>query len=113
MVTVATGQAAEAAVAQQLQARGYKIIDRNWKTKICELDIVAQKDKIIYFVEVKYRIGTDQGSGLDYINWKKLGQLEFAARVWCKDHDWEGDCRLLGAEVSGLDYENISLVEIA
>ena len=112
MKTTAIGQSAEAAVAKHLAQNGYKILAQNWKTKVCEIDIVARKDDVIYFVEVKYRGSAEQGSGLEHITPQKLNQIKFAVRVWCQNNDWEGDCRILGAEVSGLDFENIELVEI-
>ena len=112
MITTTQGQAAEIAVAEQLNSQGYKILGRNWKTKICEIDIVAQKDKIVYFVEVKYRADAQQGSGLEHITPKKLNQIKFAVRVWCQNYNWNGDCRILGAEVSGLNFEEISIAEL-
>lgn len=112
MKTTTIGQSAEAAVAEHLIQNGYKIVTRNWKTKVCEIDIVASKDSIVYFVEVKYRANEGQGSGFEYIGHKKLQQISFAARVWCQNNDYEGDYRLVGAEVSGLNFENIQLVEI-
>lgn len=112
MRTTAIGRSAETAVAGHLTQNGYKILARNWKTKICEIDVVANKDDVIYFVEVKYRAGEGQGTGFEYIGPKKLRQIGFAARVWCQNNNFEGDYRLLGAEVSGLNYENIELVEI-
>ena len=54
MKTTAVGQQAESAVAEELKRQGYKILDRNWKTTVCEIDIIAKKSRIIYFVEVKY-----------------------------------------------------------
>ncbi len=112
MANVATGHQAEAAVAANLEGRGYKILGLNWKTKLCEIDVIARKDKIVYFVEVKYRAASGQGSGFEYITPKKLSQMQFAARLWNQTNDWDGDYRLLGAEVSGLDFEIIDLVEI-
>ncbi|MDO8591534.1 MAG: YraN family protein [bacterium] len=112
MRTTEIGQSAETAVASHLAKDGYKILAQNWKTKICEIDIVARKDDVIYFIEVKYRTGAEQGSGLEHITPKKLNQIKFSARVWCQNNNWEGDCRLLGAEVSGPNNENIELVEI-
>ncbi len=112
MRSTTIGQAAETAVAQHLAKNGYKILDRNWKTKVCEIDIVASKDSIVYFVEVKYRASQDQGSGFEYIGPKKIQQIIFAARVWCQNKDFDGDYRLIGAEVSGLNFEKIELVEI-
>ncbi|OVE79321.1 hypothetical protein BVY00_00635 [bacterium G20] len=112
MTNIAIGRQAEAAVAADLERQGYKILDLNWKTKLCEIDVIARKDKIIYFVEVKYRAASGQGSGFEYITPKKLGQMQFAARLWNQTHDCNGDYRLLGAEVSGLNFEHINLVEI-
>ncbi len=47
------GDIGENIAADYLKKNGYKILDRNFKTKWGELDIVAQKNKIIIFVEVK------------------------------------------------------------
>lgn len=107
-----TGPKAEAAVADFLKHSGYKILNRNWKTKVCELDIVAKKKAIVYFIEVKYRQADDQGSGLEHITGHKLNQLRFAARIWNQDHNFEGDYRIVGAEVTGPDFGDINLVEI-
>lgn len=112
MKTSLIGQNAESAVEQHLKQNGHKILARNWKTKICEIDIVAQKDKVIYFVEVKYRASESQGSGFEYIGPRKMAQIKFATRVWCQNNDYEGDYRLMGAEVTGLKFEDIELVEI-
>ncbi len=112
MVNVLTGHKAEAAVAEVLKTRGYKILDMNWKTPRCEIDMIAKKDKAIYFVEVKYRLSQQQGSGFEYITAKKLDQIKFAAKIWCQQNDWDGDYRLLGAEVSGLNFEHIHLSEL-
>ena len=69
MNTTNIGNQAEVAVCEYLQAQGYKIMARNWKTKYCEIDIVAAQKKVIWFVEVKYRQTDSHGSGLEYITW--------------------------------------------
>lgn len=107
-----TGRVAETAVAQHLARKSYKILAQNWKTKVCEIDIVARKNDVIYFVEVKYRSDDEQGSGLEHITPRKLSQIKFAVRVWCHNSNWDGNCRLLGAEVSGPNNSHIDLVEI-
>lgn len=99
MKTTTIGRQAEIAVARQLSKQGFKILAQNWRTRRCEIDLVAQKDKIIYFIEVKYRSGLTQGDGLAYITNRKLDQLNFAARMWLAVNDWEGDWRLLAASV--------------
>ena len=104
MIDITAGQQAETQAAEYLRTKGYKILDQNWKTPVCEIDIVAQKDKRIYFVEVKYRLTDSQGSGLGYITPKKLKRMKFAAEVWVKNRNWEGDYSLSAIELSGPAY---------
>jgi Holliday junction resolvase-like predicted endonuclease len=99
------GAEAEQAVAIYLDKKGYKILDINWKTKWCEIDIVAQKNMVVHFVEVKFRSNPSQGSGYDYINFKKLQQMKRAADSWVLIKGWEGEYVLSAAEVSGVDLE--------
>ena len=110
--TTEQGQKAEAAVANLLEQAGFEIIGRNWKTRVCEIDIVAKKDRIIYFVEVKYRSSQAQGGGFDYVATQKLKKMNFAAEVWKQTYNWGGDYRLMAAAVSGTDCESIELAEI-
>src|SRR3990167_8989333 len=112
MAKLTTGSRAEAAVAEHLKKDGFNILNRNWKTKVCELDIVARKKDVIYYVEVKYRQADDQGGGLEHITPHKLNQLKFAARICNQDHNYDGDYRIIGAEVSGSNFSEINLVEI-
>lgn len=112
MKTVSLGQSAEAAVAQRLTNAGFKILDTNWRTRYCEIDIIAAKEAIIYFVEVKYRRSGTQGEGLDYITSGKLRQVRFAAKLWTTQNKYEGDWRILAAAVTGRDFDQIELCEI-
>ncbi len=110
--TTEQGQKAELAVAELLEQEGFDVIDRNWKTKVCEIDIVAQRSKVIYLVEVKYRSSQSQGSGFEYIANQKLKRMKFAAEIWKQTFGWAGDYRLMAAAVSGPDCQDIELVEI-
>ena len=101
----ATGHKAEKGAASYLQTIGYRIIELNWKTKYCEIDIVAEKNKTVYFVEVKYRKSAAQGDGFDYITPKKLKAMKFAAQMWLANHSWEGECSLAAVSASPYDYE--------
>lgn len=112
MTTTKTGQSAETVVANYLTSQGFSVISQNWKTKVCEIDVIARKYEVVYFIEVKYRASAGQGDGLEHITPQKLNRIKFAVRVWCHSNNWGGDCRILGAEVSGLNYEDIELVEI-
>jgi uncharacterized protein (TIGR00252 family) len=99
-----SGRQAEAAAAEYLRNKKFKILAQNWRTRWCEVDIIAQKKKTIYFVEVKYRQSDRQGSGLEYITPRKLGQMKFAATFWVAQNNWHGDYSLAAIEVSGQDF---------
>lgn len=49
------GTWAEEQTVRYLATKGYKILARNWHCRFGELDIVAKKDQVIHFVEVKAR----------------------------------------------------------
>jgi ribonuclease HII len=102
------GHNAEKRAAKYLETQGFKIRELNWKTRYCEIDIVAEKDGSVYFVEVKYRRSSAQGIGLEYITQRKLKQMRFAAEMWVQGHDWVGDYRLAAI---GVDHEEITFVD--
>jgi len=54
-VTIALGDRGEEIVARYLEKRGYRILARNYRSRVGEIDIVAEKDEFIAFVEVKTR----------------------------------------------------------
>jgi putative endonuclease len=112
MKTTSIGRGAETAVAKYLTSQGFSVLSQNWRTPRCEIDIVAKKDNVIYFVEVKYRANTVQGDGFDYVTSRKLRQLNFASEVWVQENNWAGDLRILAAAVSGEAYQEIELLEV-
>ncbi len=106
------GRDAENAVADYLKSQGFKILEQNWKTRWCEIDIIALMDGCVHFVEVKYRSHRSQGSGLDYITPAKLRQMTFAAEFWiANDHKYE-EYVLSAAEVSGTEFEVNFIAEV-
>jgi len=109
--TTSVGRAAEKAAANYLEQLGYKILQQNWRTRWCEIDLVAAKGNTIYFVEVKYRSTSAYGAGLDYITPKKLQQMIFAADFWQAKYNWQGNAIMLAAEVNR-DMAVADLVEI-
>ncbi|MCB9493323.1 MAG: YraN family protein [Epsilonproteobacteria bacterium] len=50
-----TGRAGEQAVSTHLEANGFQVIARNYQTRAGEIDIIAQKDDVVAFIEVKTR----------------------------------------------------------
>ncbi len=101
MDTTDIGHRAENAAAEYLISRGFIILQQNWKTPRCEIDIVAQKGPVKYFVECKYRSNDEYGSGFDYLTEQKLKQMQFAAEIWVQRHRWEGAYFLSAIQLSG------------
>ena len=83
-IELSSGAQAELAVAQYLEDRGHEIIARNWRTPLCEIDIVSLVGCDIYFTEVKYRRDNKRGGGLAAIDSRKLRQMHFAAENFLK-----------------------------
>lgn len=111
MTNFAHGRAAEAAAARHLEKLGYRVIAQNWRTRRCEIDIVATKNHTAHCVEVKYRLNSQQGNGLDYITAKKQQQMRFAAAVWAAQNHWQKDIVVSAIEVSGNNYEVTEFIE--
>lgn len=98
--TTIAGRRGEDAAVEELKKRGHSIIERNWKTKWCEIDIISQKDDVLYFTEVKYR---RKGSGLDAITPKKQKQMRFAAELYMQKIS-NKNAKLAAIAVSGDNY---------
>lgn len=107
MTNYSTGHNAEKIAADYLQDHGFTVQELNWKTRYCEIDIVAEKNKVMYFVEVKYRKNDYQGTGFDYITSKKLKQMAFAAELWVQENTWKNSYQLAAIELTG-DPEVVS-----
>jgi putative endonuclease len=101
MHTTQIGDKGEQMASEELVRLGYEIIERNWKVKIAEVDIVAQKDKVMYFVEVKYRETLAQGDGFDYITPGKLSHMARAADLWVEAHGYRGEYAMLAIAIHG------------
>ena len=105
MNTTSTGRRAEDAAARYLIRQGYSIVQQNWRTRWCEIDLVAVKGGAVSLVEVKYRRSNSWGVGLDYVTPLKQKQMAFAAEFWMTVHDWSGPCYLAAIAVSGPKFE--------
>lgn len=82
MTTTECGSRAETLVARRLIQSGYVIIAQNWRTKWCEIDIIAKNERTVYFVEVRYRKNDQCGDGLASITPAKYRQMRLAANIW-------------------------------
>jgi putative endonuclease len=76
------GNRGEDLAAVFLMARGFKILTRNWSCRLGEIDVVAEKDNVVHFVEVKTRRSTTFGNPEDAITRKKLLHLQRTVQTY-------------------------------
>lgn len=77
------GALAEEQATVFLVDQGYEIIDRNWRCRSGELDIVARKEDCLVFVEVRSRSGsTRYGTPAESVNTHKMIQVRKTAEVY-------------------------------
>lgn len=107
------GNESETAACNYLLRHGHDIVERNWRTKWCEIDIISRRGGVFYFVEVKHRKNNKGGSGIEAITPKKLQQMKFAAELYMAKHAVDIDMRLAAAATSGNPPEVVQYLEIS
>lgn len=83
---VALGRAAEAAAAELLARRGYRILARNVRLAGAELDLVARDGPVIAFVEVRSRSDRRRGGPLETVRAEKISRIARAAAAFLARH---------------------------
>jgi putative endonuclease len=91
----AKGGHGEDLAADYLCVHGYRLLDRNVRLKRGEIDIIAQEDKTLVFVEVRTRQGQSQGLPEESITPRKQRTLRNLALEYLQAHDLnEALCRI-------------------
>jgi putative endonuclease len=75
------GERGENVAAKYLRNQGYKILERNYKTSVGEIDIIARDGKVLVFVEVKTR-AYDDPTPEEQVNTAKMHQNTKAAKMY-------------------------------
>ena len=81
------GAFGEATIAKYLETLGYDIIERNWRIKEGEIDLIAcDSNSLLHFIEVKTRSSLAFGDPLEAINREKARRLQRLALAWLATH---------------------------
>jgi putative endonuclease len=81
------GARGERIAAAYLTSAGLRVLDRNWRCREGELDIVAREGPALVFCEVKARRGTGFGHPVEAVTPLKQGRLRVLAQRWLAAHD--------------------------
>ena len=89
------GRRGEAVAADWFEQHGYTVIDRNWRCRIGELDIILRRGDLTVFAEVKTRTSVAFGHPFEAITPTKARRLRQLAAEWCRLHEsGAGDIRI-------------------
>ncbi|MFC5834628.1 YraN family protein [Nonomuraea insulae] len=76
------GKRGEQIAATYLEAEGMKVIERNWRCRHGEIDIIAEEGPNLIVVEVKTRSSRSHGTALESVSQAKLARLRMLAAKW-------------------------------
>lgn len=77
-----TGAEYELKAEEYLLGNGYKILERNFRNRSGEIDLIAKKGGQIHFIEVKFRTTSDFGNPLEAVDFRKQNQIRKVAMYY-------------------------------
>lgn len=105
-----TGNMGEALARRHLEEQGFAIVETNWRKGKHEVDIIAYKEGLIVFAEVKTRHGTDFGNPSEFVDRKKQKAYIRLADAYVTEHRREEEVRfdiisvVIGPEGSTIEH---------
>ena len=103
----AAGAAAEALAARFLAQRGLTIVERNWRRRCGEIDLIARDGETLVFVEVRLRRGGDFGGAAASITAAKRARIVAAAGLYLARLPRTPPCRFDAILLDALDPARI------
>lgn len=104
------GSIFEQETAEWLQDRGYRIIARNYRCRIGEIDLIAARGELLAFVEVKYRSSAARGFSEDAVGPRKQRTIRRVAEYFLSRNTWAADlvCRF---DVAAFEFGRLHYYE--
>ena len=103
---ISLGKKAEEVAARYLQSQGYRIMERNFRCPLGEMDIIAEDNDVLVFIEVRSKRSSFLGLPQETVTWTKQQRLRRLASYYLKvKQAWHKKCRF---DVLGIlfDQEN-------
>ena len=103
------GRAGEKLACRFLEHSGYTIIETNHRSRYGEIDIIARRERILAFIEVKTRLGRRYGEPFEAVGTRKQNQIRRMASMWLAAS--QGDTALRECEFR-FDVISVKLSEL-
>ncbi|HHW92182.1 MAG TPA: YraN family protein [Firmicutes bacterium] len=88
------GQLGEEMALRYLRRQGYRILERNFRCRLGEIDLIAREKEELVFIEVKTRTSTRFGLPQEAVNWEKQRRLSRLAQFYLVSRGLAGiNCR--------------------
>ena len=100
----AFGELGERIAERWLRRRGWRVVQRRFRSGHRDIDLVVEQEGVVAFVEVKARRGERFGGPVGAVNWRKQKELGRSARVWIDRHGRSAEAYrfdVIGVLVSG------------
>lgn len=81
------GELGERVAARWLERQGYTVLARRWRSGHRDIDVIAERDGIVAFVEVKTRAALEFGDPVEAVHAQKQRSLVRSAREWMARHE--------------------------
>ena len=101
------GRRGEEEAAAFLRKNGYSIVERNWLFYGLEVDIIAESNEFLVFVEVKTRTSTQWGNPEDFVGKSRQKRMIEAAHQYIIEKDMDKPVRfdIIGIEWDGKSFQ--------
>ncbi len=106
------GDWGEEQAARYLRRKGYTILDRNYRCRMGEIDIIARRGRYVAFVEVKLRKNADFAQAREVVTAAKQRRILTTAQLWLMQKDCELQPRFDVIEIYAPEGENSRRVKI-
>ena len=87
------GKKGEEIACDYLEKKGYLILEKNWRFKQTEIDLIAFREETLIFAEVKSRLGDQYGLPEESVTWRKQKYLQRASGAYINLKNFEDEIR--------------------
>ncbi len=80
------GALGEQKAGELLETKGYRILERNFRCRMGEIDLIAQKGQVLVFAEVKLRKNASHGAAREFVTASKQQKIRMTAAYYLAGH---------------------------